>query len=166
MRRIEVAHRIHKDIALVCIVVAISADLHVLRLLFLHLEQFLPESGNERKRAQRRLGFGTVRLDQYPLSFHLGFRYSVPDGQSVPLKIDRTPLQSQHLATPQTVKGCHLNDQCVHINQIRMTAFPNAYFEKVLDEEPENAYAYLGKIFVEKKTCRAKIREKEYILLL
>ena len=109
----DIAHGIHKNIAVILFAVAISAYAPILLLLLPQRQQLFPDVADQRQGAQAGFRLGTVGADDFTFAVYLCVGYNVLNGDGVPLKVDGVPLQPQRLAAAQAVKGGHLNQQGV-----------------------------------------------------
>ena len=111
----DIAHGIHKNIAVILFAVAISAYAPILLLLLPQRQQLFPDVADQRQGAQAGFRLGTVGADDFTFAVYLCVGYNVLNGDGVPLKVDGVPFQPQRLAAAQAVKGGHLNQQGVRI---------------------------------------------------
>ena len=111
----DIAHGIHKNIAVILFAVSISAYAPILLLLLPQRQQLFPDVADQRQGAQAGFRLGTVGADDFTFAVYLGICYNVLNGDGVPLKVDGVPFQPQRLAAAQAVKGGHLNQQGVRM---------------------------------------------------
>ena len=104
----DIAHSIHKNIAVILFAVAISTYAPILLLLLPQRQQLFPDVADQRQGAQAGFRLGAVCADDFTFAVYLCVGYNVLNGDGVPLKVDGVPFQSQRLAAAQTVKGGHL----------------------------------------------------------
>ena len=105
----DVPDLVHTQIAQIIPVVAFTAQAAVGFLLTFQHQQAVTDGRHKRQRPQAGLRFCTVCLYQNLFAVDGCLRNDVLDLQSVFLKVDRIPLQPQHLAAAQAVEGCQQN---------------------------------------------------------
>ena len=91
--------------------VALLEQLAVKLLFFLLLQKFFFHSRDQRQGAAAGLVLHHIADHRNVLAVHQLFRHLVIDGDGLALKVDRRPLQPQHLAAAQTVVGCNEDAQ-------------------------------------------------------
>ena len=99
------AQLVYEHEAVVFVVVAVAADLLVQFLRRLDLRKVFLESSHQRQSAHTGFGFCRFLLDDLRFPAHIDGGYRPFDGQRSPFKVDGVPLEPQHLATAQAVKG-------------------------------------------------------------
>ena len=85
----DIAHGIHKNIAVILFAVAISAYTLILLLLLPQRQQLFPDVADQRQGAQAGFRFGTVGADDFTFAVYLCVGYNVLNGDGVPLKVVR-----------------------------------------------------------------------------
>ena len=99
------AQLVYEHESVVFVVVAVAADLLVQLLRRLDLRKVFLESSNQRQGAHTGFGFCRFLLDDLRFPAHIDGGHRPFDGQRSPFKVDGVPLEPQHLATAQAVKG-------------------------------------------------------------
>ena len=105
----DIAHGLHKNIAVILFAAAISAYAPILLLLLPQRQQLFPDVADQRQGAQTGFRLGAVGADDFTFAVYLCVGYNVLNGDGVPLKVDGIPFQPQRLAAAQAVKGGHLS---------------------------------------------------------
>ena len=90
----DIAHGIHKNIAVILFAVAISAYAPILLLLLPQRQQLFPDIADQRQGAQAGFRLGAVCADDFTFAVYLCVGYNVLNGDGVPLKVDGVPISA------------------------------------------------------------------------
>lgn len=125
VRADQLAFLIGADEIQILSAVALLEQLAVKLLLFLLLQKFFFHSRDQRQGAAAGLVLHHIADHRNVLAVHQLFRHLVIDGDGLALKVDRRPLQPQHLAAAQTVVG---RDEDAQMQGVILR-----YFKQLLD---------------------------------
>ena len=87
------------------------AVLEAIQPLDMEYQKTISNPSYQRERAQRRFGLGAVFGNQDPLAVFFRFCDRMSDGDRIPLEVNCVPLNAEHFAASQAVKGGHLDQQ-------------------------------------------------------